>query len=86
MHTLGYPVGRHLAQSLYGLAICQTLIEVALDVADQFNHRRFDGFDFRTFRFGEPDCSSGNTLVAGAALGAVVGVCRFIVMVVSPSV
>jgi type IV secretion system protein VirB1 len=47
----GEAVGRLLAQSLYGLAVCQTLVEVALDVADQFNHRRFDGFDFRKFRF-----------------------------------
>jgi len=37
--------------------------------------------------FGEPDCSSGDTLVAAAVLGALVRVvCREIVMVFSPSV
>jgi hypothetical protein len=38
------------------------------------------------FVFEEPDGSSGDTLVAAAVLGALVWVCREIVMVFSPSV
>jgi hypothetical protein len=72
MHTAGDGL---LTQPLNGVAVSKTLAAVVFCVTACFRVLISDNFVFE-----EPDCSSRDTLVAAAALGGLVYVCRFIVM------